>query len=501
MFDVLLLCEMASFIVCFFQIIFFINKYLGNKGEWELLFIAFAEFVSSFIHVFYSHSEDKKSFYLIINDNKVNWVRYVLWLVTLPLILKHLYSLIDLTIDYNERKNNDNNYIKSFALLQLMIWFGIYSTFFTPLSIEYWFFCIISWVFYIILYYTLYILYDKSYNNLISKNEKKTANNLKQIFYLYFLSWLFFPLLFMLGPESFGVIDMELSNALHAVGDLVAKNYFGLLAWKFHWKDMDYSHTTFGDAEAGIINSEIMNENKPINSDEIIYTNVKTVFTAFEELYKVFFLNSIQDIYSMDIEISKLVFILNNDKDVEKHIDLLKLRFTTDLKIYVIDDTKKSTVNSLSSKYIITNSKKILRYNKNVLNPKVRNNLLTVKNTLETLIKHQEQYMKLEESSDEEDDDDYSVSELVVLNEDSIFPGISTRQNTPSLTPRKLQEKIQSERTLVSKQASKKDLLSRDRQQATKQASKQASKSFYDQPNIKQMEIELDTLLNYPQKK
>ena len=45
---------------------------------------------------------------------------------------------------------------------------------------------------------------------------------------LFFMSWTIFPVLFLLGPEGFGIIDLGMSSMLHAIGDLISKNFVGI---------------------------------------------------------------------------------------------------------------------------------------------------------------------------------------------------------------------------------------------------------------------------------
>ena len=49
---------------------------------------------------------------------------------------------------------------------------------------------------------------------------------------LMLISWTLFPLLFLLGPEGFGVMTQEISIICHGLGDLFAKNFYGYIAYK-----------------------------------------------------------------------------------------------------------------------------------------------------------------------------------------------------------------------------------------------------------------------------
>lgn len=47
---------------------------------------------------------------------------------------------------------------------------------------------------------------------------------------MFFTSWLFFPILFLMGPEGFGHLSAWGSIIAHTLADLMSKNLWGLLA-------------------------------------------------------------------------------------------------------------------------------------------------------------------------------------------------------------------------------------------------------------------------------
>lgn len=423
-----LLCELATMIISFLQLLFFTLKWYYNQGEIDLLIVIIIEFLCTTIHVLYSTYTDSLMYFHI--TKQINWLRYTEWLLTLPLILKHLYSLIDLTISSKERKRNDNNYIISFMLLQTMIWFGIYSTFFQELSILYWCFCLISWFSYIILYRETYVLFttyivsnvvddkntsikhnpvnvmhmttdiserkyqepfdsprssNRQLSNILQKFDVSKINNniendhtmsisqrnaLQSIFYLYFISWLLFPILFMIGPESFNLIDMEASNALHAIGDIFAKNLFGYLAWKFHWVDMNHTDTSFDLID----NESVYN----LSSDEIIITDNKLIFS--KNINNSILINNINDIYKQNInKNTKINFQLNNQFGIEKHIDVLSLMYTYST-FKIIDETELDEITIMDKQ--------------DILDPTIIRDLLLIDTVLDKLIIRQKYFMK-----------------------------------------------------------------------------------------------------------
>ena len=52
------------------------------------------------------------------------------------------------------------------------------------------------------------------------------------ILLLVLFSWTLFPILFLIGPETFNLMNQQTSMILHACGDLIAKNFFSFCCWK-----------------------------------------------------------------------------------------------------------------------------------------------------------------------------------------------------------------------------------------------------------------------------
>lgn len=50
--------------------------------------------------------------------------------------------------------------------------------------------------------------------------------------YVFHISWLMFPVMFVLGPAMTGIISSKQSIIGHSVGDLVSKNLYSIVAWK-----------------------------------------------------------------------------------------------------------------------------------------------------------------------------------------------------------------------------------------------------------------------------
>jgi len=56
---------------------------------------------------------------------------------------------------------------------------------------------------------------------------------------LLMVSWILFPILYIVGPECFGLISNQFSIIGHVIGDIISKNLWGLMAWKLRLKIKD----------------------------------------------------------------------------------------------------------------------------------------------------------------------------------------------------------------------------------------------------------------------
>ena len=68
-------------------------------------------------------------------------------------------------------------------------------------------------------------------NNDRSRNVLKPSRMCLILFFM--ISWFIFPVLFLMGPETSGMISYHTAALLHAIADIVCKSLFSLAAWHF----------------------------------------------------------------------------------------------------------------------------------------------------------------------------------------------------------------------------------------------------------------------------
>nr|7C86_A Chain A, Sensory opsin A,Channelrhodopsin (ChR) chimera between ChR1 & ChR2 [Chlamydomonas reinhardtii]7E6X_A Chain A, Archaeal-type opsin 1,Archaeal-type opsin 2 [Chlamydomonas reinhardtii]7E6Y_A Chain A, Archaeal-type opsin 1,Archaeal-type opsin 2 [Chlamydomonas reinhardtii]7E6Z_A Chain A, Archaeal-type opsin 1,Archaeal-type opsin 2 [Chlamydomonas reinhardtii]7E70_A Chain A, Archaeal-type opsin 1,Archaeal-type opsin 2 [Chlamydomonas reinhardtii]7E71_A Chain A, Archaeal-type opsin 1,Archae len=183
---------------------------------WEEIYVATIEMIKFIIEYF--HEFDEPAVIYSSNGNKTVWLRYAEWLLTCPVILIHLSNLTGLANDYNKRTMGllvsdigtivwgttaalSKGYVRVIFFL-MGLCYGIY-TFFNAAKV-----------------------YIEAYHTVPKGRCRQVVTGMA---WLFFVSWGMFPILFILGPEGFGVLSVYGSTVGHTIIDLMSKNCWGLL--------------------------------------------------------------------------------------------------------------------------------------------------------------------------------------------------------------------------------------------------------------------------------
>lgn len=76
-------------------------------------------------------------------------------------------------------------------------------------------------------------IYIESYNT-VPKGSCK--NTVRTMMWTFFVAWLMFPILFVMGPEGFGHLTAYGSTICHTVADILSKNLWGLQGHYLRYK-------------------------------------------------------------------------------------------------------------------------------------------------------------------------------------------------------------------------------------------------------------------------
>ena len=308
--------EVTVTIVSIIQILFFLKKYQEKQCEWELIYVALMEGLSGAAHLMFSHNFESFMYVLLPDETPINWLRYAEWLSTCPIIARHLWALC--SMNKNTGINMDHLTV-ILMLVQTMIATGAWGamaglehgTGLVNLGASYWTLCFISWLLWMFLYWRMWILFQ---TGLAHEKDPIKHRALFEIMCLYFVTWTFFPVFFMLGPETYSAVGTITQNALHATGDLLAKNYMGHLCWRFHWslhssdghhreghhndsnvEMKDMLHKGGGSSTNNILNQQVQKQEKYI----LVDTN-PIAFQIFQSVVEYCYHSNVEVVTSSD---------------------------------------------------------------------------------------------------------------------------------------------------------------------------------------------------------
>lgn len=205
---------------------------------WEVIYIALVEFIKYLLEIMWEYDSPATLYVcskpydeIYINGTSYNddiskrcegavlqapWLRYAEWLITCPVILIALSNLSGLKDDYNFRT------MKLLSSDQGTIVMGVTAAYSTG-GVKGAFFT--AGVCYgMTTFYTAFLVYAEAYENVPVGKCKQLVS---QMAYMFYVSWLMFPTLFLLGPEGAGHLSNYGSVIAHTFADLLSKNLWG----------------------------------------------------------------------------------------------------------------------------------------------------------------------------------------------------------------------------------------------------------------------------------
>jgi len=201
----------------------------GNKGDWEPIYVSGVEFIAYLMALVLPDGYAFRSFQDDAGIITVPVFRYVSWLATCPIILKVLVTVI------SHEDNIDQDVI--LRLMLLITWIELLgfmgSMYVGMLKI---FFIALAVILCIYMYYIICTTWNKNHHKSLLLSYPKERFELMA---LLMVSWILFPILYIVGPECFGLISNQFSIIGHVIGDIISKNLWGLMAWKLRLKIKD----------------------------------------------------------------------------------------------------------------------------------------------------------------------------------------------------------------------------------------------------------------------
>mmetsp|Transcript_2521 Transcript_2521/g.3956 ORF Transcript_2521/g.3956 Transcript_2521/m.3956 type:complete len:609 (+) Transcript_2521:240-2066(+) len=229
--------QWICFGLSFFSFGFYTYKVYKKECGWEVIYIGLVESIKYLLEILWEN-ESPATLYvcskpyddLYINGTYTSdisvtcagdvvvapWLRYAEWLLTCPVILIALSNLSGLKDDYNFRT------MKLLSSDQGTIVMGVTAAYSTG-GVKGAFFTL-GLAYGMTTFYTAFLVYAEAYEN-VPVGKCKTL--VSQMAYMFYVSWLMFPTLFLLGPEGAGHLSNAGSVIAHTFADLISKNLWG----------------------------------------------------------------------------------------------------------------------------------------------------------------------------------------------------------------------------------------------------------------------------------
>lgn len=214
--------QIIEILVCIGLAIFFgFQRYRGRCG-WQVLYVSM---INPFGYICSMSLPREYVFLKLENGQEFFWFRYAGWVATCPIMLELLCRIVV------PRKPSTDLLMRILISDLLLILCGVTAAIQKNLALKFVFFTF-SGIINLIMFYTIFRIFRLSNDKKrgIPPNQKTYRRN---VMLLTFVSWTLFPILFLLGPETFGVISWEWSTVGHCVGDLISKNLYTFISWHF----------------------------------------------------------------------------------------------------------------------------------------------------------------------------------------------------------------------------------------------------------------------------
>lgn len=208
--------------VCAFLCGFYgFQRYRGRCG-WEVLYVSFVTPIGYILNMTVPRQYSELR---LENGQVFYWFRYAGWLATCPIMLELLCRIVV------PRKPSTDMLMKVLILDIMLIICGITSALQKDLVFKFVFFSF-GGILNLLIYGLIFRVWSIS-NDSRRGIPKNQASYRRNVMILTFITWTCFPVLFLLGPETFGVISVEYSIVGHVLGDLLSKNLYSFLSWHF----------------------------------------------------------------------------------------------------------------------------------------------------------------------------------------------------------------------------------------------------------------------------
>jgi bacteriorhodopsin/CheY-like chemotaxis protein len=260
--------EWFDFVTGFALFLFFVyQKKMKNRCKFEVLYVTGVGAFTDWMKIFLTKTEPAQ-FTIEETGLKVNWSRWVGWLITCPVILIHLSNLAGREV-FDVRR-----LMKMFIAFQIMCLGGATASM-THTGMKY-LFAIISWG-------SMMIIFKHAadiFNEANATMPAKAKPHLQRLAFIFFSTWALFGVFFCLSAELSNMLDMGVARAAYAFLDFWSKNGYAYTGWYIRWNILRKAEKP----------EEFVDEIK----DEDDAKKYKVLLIEPDEVFAYFFFNTLQ---------------------------------------------------------------------------------------------------------------------------------------------------------------------------------------------------------------
>ena len=219
-------------IICACQALYFAYHCIPRAGArkrstWDFVWIPLIE---SIVYGLFSTSS-QVGYIRLYDGHAIVWLRSAQWLLTVPVLLMQISKMSILEVQAVDM----NSMMTNVGILMIVL--GFSASLATDSGIKWMFFCfgLLCMIFLFVVVWKIMGDATAYYLSLGNEEGVHTANRIRLMTAVFFLSWSFFPFFYLLSIEGTCVVGESIIAVCLTVLDCFAKNIFNILLWHTLW--------------------------------------------------------------------------------------------------------------------------------------------------------------------------------------------------------------------------------------------------------------------------
>ena len=223
-------------VVSYATALFFFIQRRQERCSWQNLYVMFVQGTCYLIFASVPAEDKIRTIVEVVDGVEVRTevvlIRYLSWIVTCPVMLELICEVV--------RDGDPGTAFVMRVVMSILFTtsFGVIATVYSDPAVKYTAFAL-ACIAFLSIYSGIYGLYKKTLADANTEVKRSLLKWRKVLLIFFMLSWLIFPTLWLLDPGQGNIIDHTWSAFGHAMGDLISKNTFSILAYLFRQKLLD----------------------------------------------------------------------------------------------------------------------------------------------------------------------------------------------------------------------------------------------------------------------